>query len=425
MPSNKESDNMSKKKKIALIVSIVLALTATLGMGLAFSSLNKKDSIEPTKEDLKPINYNAVKIANASEIINFGSCTSKKEDENCYLIVNEAMITFKNSKIEKIDGDTTNVNESIDTGKNSAILATYGTYAKVLDTTIHTSADGANALFVNGTDAEGEINDSLIETLKTNSSGLVATNKGYIKGDHTTITTKVRYSPAIRTLEENSEIELTNTTLETNGSASPIIDAHGKIYLTTSTGTANGSRIATLNNNANVVINNSSMIVSGGSDDEFGPSAILINSKGKNDNCVFQSINSSLNINKNLLYYNLATFIVINNSKAEIDLENTALNFGSNKFLKATDSEITFNLKNQVIHGELELDNSNLQMNLSAQSSYTGTINNNNVSIYLSKDSELNLTGDLHLKALKNDDETNSNLSLNGYHIYVNNELVI
>ena len=124
-------------------------------------------------------------------------------------------------------------------------------------------------------------------------------------------------------------------------------------------------------------------------------------------------------------YYNLATFIVINNSKAEIDLENTALNFGSNKFLKATDSEITFNLKNQVIHGELELDNSNLQMNLSAQSSYTGTINNNNVSIYLSKDSELNLTGDLHLKALKNDDETNSNLSLNGYHIYVNNELVI
>ncbi len=415
---------MKKKKKIALIISIIIALTATVGMGLAFSSLNKKDTLEPTEEDLKPINYNAVKIANNSEIINFGSCTSKKEDENCYLIVNEAMITFKNSKIEKIDGDTTNTNESINTGQNSAILGTYGTYAKVVDSTINTSADGANALYVNGTDAEGEINDSIIETLKTNSAGLVATNKGYIKGNHTTITTKVKYSPAIRVLDEKSEIELTKTTLETNGSSSPIIDSVGKVYLTESTGTANGSRIANLKDNANVVINNSSLIVSGGSDDEYDPSAILITSKNKNENCVFQSINSSLNINKNLPYYNLASFIVIDNSTSEIDLENTALNFGSNKFLKATDSKVTFNLKHQVIHGELELNNSTLQMNLSAESSYTGSLNNNNISIYLSKDSELNLTGDMYIKELKNDDETNNNISLNGYHLYVNNELV-
>ena len=415
---------MNRKKKIALIISVAIVLTAIVGIGFAFSSLNKNDTLDPTEDDLKPINYNAVKIANNSEIINFGSCTSKNQDENCYLIVNEAMITLKNSKVEKIDGDTTNLKDSINTGQNSAILGTYGTYAKVLNSTINTSADGANAIYINGTHAEGEINDSIIETLKTNSAGLVATNNGYIKGNHTTITTKVKYSPAIRVLDEESEIELTNTTLETNGSSSPIIDSNGKIYLTESTGTANGSRIANLKDNANIVINNSSFIVSGGSDDEYDYSAILITSDNKNKNCIFQSINSSLNINKNLPYYNLASFIIIDKSNAEIDLENTSLNFGSNKFLKATDSKITFNLKKQVIHGGIELNNSTLQMNLSAESSYTGSLNDNNVSIYLSKDSELNLTGDMYIKELKNDDETNNNISLNGYHLYVNNELI-
>ena len=413
---------MTKTKKITIPLIIIIVLL--LIVAFVFLYLHKKDKIKPTEEELKPTEYKSVKLEDASEIVNYGTCTSTNPDETCYLVIKEAMMTLKNSKIMKNDGDSTNIEESINNGLNSAILATYGTIAKVESSTINTNAIASSAFYINGRKAEGEINDTIIETLQENSSALVATNSGSIKGNHITINTKVKYSPTIKVLSENSSVDLKKSTLETHGSSSPIIDTIGKISLTDSTGTAYASRIADIKDNGNVIIRNSSMLVSATGTDEHKEAAILISSKDKKYNPVFQSINSSLNINQNLPYYKLASFFLISNTNAEIDLESTSLNFGSNKLLTAKDSTIVMNLKDQVLYGELELENSKVQINLTSNSSYTGTINSNEVSLYLSKDSELNLTGDTHLKELKNDDNTNSNITLNGYHLYVNDELI-
>ena len=413
---------MTKSKK--LIITLIAIIIILLVVGFIFLYFHKKDKIIPTQEELKPTEYKSVKLEDASEIVNYGSCTSTNPDEVCYLVINQSMLTLKNGKVNKEDGDTTNVEESINNGLNSALLVTYGSLAKVEYSTINTNADGASGIFVNGTKAEGELNNTTINTLRTNSPGIVATNNGSIKGEHLTITTKVKSSPSVRITKSNGTIELEKSMLETNGGASPIIDTYGKVVISETTGTANASRIATINNNGNVVLNNSTMLVSGATDTDHSESAVLFTNDLKENKNVFQSINSSININQNLPYYNIAYVFVADNSTTEIDLENSTFNFGSNKFLKGTNSNIIINLKNQIIYGMIELDNSTLQINLIDNSSYTGFLTDNKTSIYLSKDSELNLTGDTYLKELNNDDKSNNNITLNGYHLYVNNELI-
>ena len=413
---------MNKSKKI--ILSLILIIIVLLIIGFIFLYFHKKDKIIPTEEELKPTEYKSVKLEDASEIVNYGSCTSTNPDEVCYLIINQSMLTLKNGKVNKDDGDTTNVEESINNGLNSAVLGTYGTYAKIEESTINTNADGASGVFINGTKAEGELINTVINTLRTNSPGIVAANNGFIKADHLTVTTKVKTSPAVRVTKSNGTIEIEKSMLETNGSASPIIDTEGKVTISETTGTANGSRIASIKNNGNVTIKSSTMLISGATDTEHSESAVLLTSDKKDTKNVFQSINSSLNLNQNLPYYNIAYIFVIDNSTTEIDLENSTFNFGSNKLLKGTKSDITINLNNQIIYGSIELEDSKLKMNLIENSSYTGAINDNSTSIYLSKDSELNLTGDMYIKELNNDDPSNNNINLNGYHLYVNNELV-
>ena len=62
-------------------------------------------------------------------------------------------------------------------------------------------------------------------------------------------------------------------------------------------------------------------------------------------------------------------------------------------------------------------------MNLSNNSSFKGSINNNNegeVSLTLDKSSSITLTGNTYVKSLTNADSTNSNINLNGYKLYVN-----
>ena len=61
-------------------------------------------------------------------------------------------------------------------------------------------------------------------------------------------------------------------------------------------------------------------------------------------------------------------------------------------------------------------------MKLTNKSSFKGSINNSNegeVNLTLDKTSSITLTGNTYVKTLTNADETNSNINLNGYKLYV------
>ena len=145
----------------------------------------------------------------------------------------------------------------------------------------------------------------------------------------------------------------------------------------------------------------------------------------------FTAKNSTITTNKGDTFY-------ITNTSSTINLENNKFinNDTTGNFLTASAGSwgtngsnggtVTLNLSNQTVKGNIEIDDiSTLTMNLTNKSSYEGAINNKNeaksITLKLSKNSKLKLTGDTYLTSLDNEDTTNSNIVFNGYKLYVNN----
>ena len=130
----------------------------------------------------------------------------------------------------------------------------------------------------------------------------------------------------------------------------------------------------------------------------------------------------------------------ITNTDAVINLTNTKLSYGSNLLINAKGTSewgksgsnggnITLNGKNQTLKGNIEVDSiSTLTMNLTSSSTYEGTINKANtakeINIKLDKNSKLVLTGNSYITSLEDEDESYSNIDLNGYTLYVNGTAV-
>ena len=91
----------------------------------------------------------------------------------------------------------------------------------------------------------------------------------------------------------------------------------------------------------------------------------------------------------------------------------------------ANGGNVTLNTSNQVIEGDVYIDNiSTLAMTMESGSQYTGTINGANtaktLSVSLDNSSTLTLTGDSYISSLTNAVSDNSNINLNGHKLYVN-----
>ena len=150
----------------------------------------------------------------------------------------------------------------------------------------------------------------------------------------------------------------------------------------------------------------------------------------------FTAKDSTLELISSSKYYKTAPMFFITNTDAIINLENTKLNFGSNILISAKGTDqwgksglnggnVTLNAVNQVMEGNIELDNiSTLKMNLSDNSSYEGTINSENtaknISLKIDSSSKIKLTGDSYVTSLEDEDTNYNNIDFNGFKLYVN-----
>ncbi len=408
-----------KNKKILITSLIVLILIIIISISLLFL-FRKEEKVIPTKEELKTTALKAKDIVTISKIERYASKDSSNNDESVYLVKDEAMLTLRNSSLNKI-GDSTNLEDSNNIGLNAALVTAFNSISKVYSSKITTEGDGAKGIYSHGQKSNIELADSTIETLGTNSSALIV-NHGLITGENLTINTKAKSSPALETINKDSTIEIKNSTIETTSQASPLIFAKGKVSLSNTTGTANGSRIAVLTANANVTLNQVTAIVSGGSKGNYHESGILIYDS-KNAKTTFTAHNSSLNINQSLPYYKIAPLFIVSNANAIINLTNTPLNFGSNIFLDINKSTLQLNLDNQNIIGNIDSTDSKISISLKNNSILATTIPKD-TAITLDKSSTITLQKDTYLSSLNNADKTNSNINFNNHKLYINNILV-
>lgn len=366
--------------------------------------------------------------------------SSASADESAILVTNGGNATVNNSTITKT-GDSTNTESSEFNGVNAAVLVQSGSSANITGADIKTDAKGANAVFATGENAKIYIKNSTITSSGESSArGLDATYGGYIEADNVKITTQGGSCATLATDRGEGTVIAKNSTLETNGSGSPVIYSTGNISIDNSTGTANGSQMVVIEGKNSATVTNSKLSASAkGNRNDVDKAGIMIYQSMSGDASegtgTLNATDSTLEIQADSDYYKNAPMFFVTNTNATINLKNTKLVYGSGILLNAAGTSewgnegsnggtVTLNAENQTLTGNITADKiSTVAINLSS-STYEGAINSDNsakeITLKLDKTSKIKLTGDTYVTSLEDEDESYSNIDFGSYKLYVN-----
>lgn len=372
--------------------------------------------------------------------------TSKEQDTSIIQVSNQATYTGEDLNLTKESGETTDKESSIYYGLNSAVIVKDGSSMELIDSDITTNVSYSSAFFLTGLNGTAKLDNINISTNKEYSSGLVSSDYGSITALDLDITTKGDNSTSLKSITSNSEINIEDSYLYTEGLYSPLIYSSGKIILTNTDGTALNSNIATIEGSNSITLTDSKLTTENITNIDNTAGIYIYNEQSKSisadyTNATFTSTSSRLTIKETDNYESIPMFYVTN-IKATINITDTELDYSNNILLKVIGNdtygdignnggEVTFTATDQEIKGNIEIDDiSKVRFNLN-NSHYEGQINGNNLSkevdITFDKTSTWTLTGDSYINTLTIQNGKISRLSRsiksNGYDIYYNANL--
>ncbi len=405
--------------------------------------INSSQNKVKINQNSRSVSYSATKEINENSTITSDDYTSTNKDENA-LLISGSTTEISNITVNKT-GNSDGGDSTSFYGNNSAILAKDGANLTLNNITVTTDATGANGIFSYGGSATTNnsssdrtsitISDSSITTMKDNSGGIMTTGGGIMNASNLTIQTAGTSSAAIRTDRGGGTVNVDGGTYTTTGQGSPTIYSTANITVKNAKLVSKASEGIVIEGKNSVTIENSTLIDSNtklnGQSTTYKNIFLYQSMSGDaaDGSATFTAKNSSITTNNGDTFY-------VTNTKAIINLENNSItnNDSSGNFLRiqkdswgntgSNGGEVTFNMTNQTAIGNIVVDSiSTLEMNLS-KSYYEGTINGDNsakeISLKLSKDSTIKLTGDSYITSLEDDDTSYSNIDFNGYKLYVN-----
>lgn len=318
---------------------------------------------------------------------------SDTADENAALVKNGGTLTLTGGTLTK-SGDDTNGDNCNFYGINSVLLTMgEGSRAYVSGSTLSASSEGSNGLFA--TDS-GVIyaSDDTIHTTEGNSRGLDATYGGTILADGMEIHTEGDHSAAAATDRGGGNVSVTNSSLETEGSGSPLLYSTGDIEADNVTGTASGSQIAGMEGYNTILIQNSDLTstITGRTASDPVANAVIIYQSTSGDadtatgeKALFQAVDSKLTSS-----IQEGSFFYVTNTTADILLSNTQLSFDSDQAklltVEGNDSNnwgkegenggtVTFTARDETLEGGISVDTiSSLDLYLLYGTTYTGAV---------------------------------------------------
>ena len=356
-------------------------------------------------------------------------------DENAALAENGGTLKITNGKLQK-SGDDTNGDNCNFYGINSILLAVgEKSKAYISNSALASNSEGSNAIFAtDGASIYSEKNS--ITTSKGNSRGLDATYGGTIIADDTTIDTAGDHSASLATDRGGGNISVTNSTLNTSGSGSPLIYSTGAIEVSGVTGTAEGSQIAGMEGLNHIKIYDSelsSTITDKTASDPVANGVIIYQSTSGDadtstgERAQFQAVDSTLHskIESGAMFY-------VTNTSADILLSGTTLDFDSTKAkllqiegndannwgrAGANGADVSFTGLGETLTGDISVDSiSSLDLYLLDGTTYTGQILSTanagstadasaaTITVNLDQDSTWVVTGDTTVFALNAED---------------------
>lgn len=335
----------------------------------------------------------AAKTANGEAVTSDGETISASDaDVNAALAENGGALTITGGTLTK-SGDDTNGDNCNFYGINSILLAAgSGSASYISDSSLSAGSEGSNGIF--STDgATVFANNDTIATTAGNSRGLDATYGGTIIANLLDISTQGDHCASLATDRGGGYVSVTNSTLATAGSGSPLIYSTGDIEVDNVTGTASDSQIAGMEGLNTILIYNSELTstcsTTTGSDPVANGIIIYQSTSGDAESttgsaAVFNAVDSTLTsaVTGGTMFY-------LTNTSANIVLKNTVLDFDSTSSnlltVQGNDSNswgtagsngaaVTFTGIGETLSGNIDVDTiSSLDMYLLESSTYTGS----------------------------------------------------
>ena len=367
--------------------------------------------------------------------------TSTGDDENA-LRVDGATVTLKDITIEKTAGSSSNTEDGDFYGLNAGLLVLNGATATITGATVNTSVTNGNGVFSYGEGTVVNISDSTIRTTENNSGGIQTTGGGTMNATNLDVETQENSAAAIRSDRGGGTVNVDGGSYVTNGTGSPAIYCTADISVSDATLTANASEGVVVEGKNSValtdceVTGNMSNTYNGDSDENIHCIMIYQSMSGDADvgEATFSAEGGSITAKTGDMFY-------ITNTDCEITLKDVAFTLANDVFLRvegnsssrgwgtegANGGDVTLTADSQEFTGNILVDEiSSLALTMKNGTSYEGAINpdgdGGTVDVTLDDNSTWTLTGDSYITSFDGD---TSNITANGYHLYVNGEQVL
>lgn len=427
----------AKPTAIYAVVNVVGTILLVVALVLSSNALLFNNTT-PTNNTSQITTEGVVDVSDSQELSN-KTLSSTSSDESAIVVNDGGSLNAKGLTISK-SGDSSNTENSEFYGLNAAVLVQKGSEATIKDTTIKTSATGANAIFSTGENATINVSNTKITTTGDSSRGLDATYGGTINANKVTINTSGQHCAAVATDRGEGTVTVKNSTLNTNGKGSPCVYSTGTISVSNSKGTATDSSCAVIEGKNSITLNNTKLTSYGIGrvDDGIDNCGVMIYQSMSGDASegtgTFSATDSTLTISKKSKVYETSPMFFITNTDAVINLENTKLNYGSNQLVTVSGNDgewgsqgsnggnLTFNATNQTLNGNISVDNISTASFVLKDSILTSTINSENnakeVNLSLDSSSKWVVTGDSYVTTLTLENNDLSLIEDNGHTIY-------
>ncbi len=367
--------------------------------------------------------------------------TSTGDDENA-LRIDNATVTLDGITIDKSAGATSSTENGDFYGVNAALLATNGATVTIKNATVTSSAQNGNGVFSYGSGTTVNISDSTITTTADNAGGIQTTGGGTTNASNLTVDTSGNSSAAIRSNRGGGTVNVDGGSYTSNGYNSPTVYSTAAITIKDAALTANNSEALVIEGQNSIDLEDCT--VSGNMSDTKGTSSdenihnVMIYQSMSGDADVgtssFSMTGGNLTSNNGDMFYITNTDCTLSLSGVDIvnkDSDAYLMNITGNSASHgwgtagANGAQVTFTADDQTLEGDIKVDSiSTLNMTLSGNSTFTGTINideneeggeavSDNAVVTIEEGSTWTLTGDCTITSLTN----NGTINFNGYTI--------
>ena len=333
--------------------------------------------------------------------------SSTADGENAVL-VQGSDVSLNGATVTKT-GSTSGENADF-TGVNAAVLATSGANLTIEDASVTTDGTHANGVFSYGSGTTVNVSNTTITTSGNNSGGLMTTGGATLNASNLTVSTSGNSSAAIRSDRGGGTVTVTSGSYDTTGVGSPAIYSTADITVSDATLSASNSEAVVIEGGNSVTLENV---------DITGSNAKLNGQSTQKTNVlIYQSMSGDASEGSSTFTMTGGTMTAETGSMFHVTNVTTTITLESVDFTYASDSSVFLDASADS-WGSSGKNGGNVTLNLVDQD-ITGAILSDSVSsvtVNLDSASTWTLTGDSYVSSFNGD---LSNVNLNGYTLYVN-----